>query len=233
MRAVFASNNFSPSAKYLDVDLIGEAFYYIPYLITSQIIIIGDIVFVFLQVGVYGCIVLGIYVILYLLIAVCGKLAFEIMRENSQHRVVREKFSKRSLSGLMRVALERVHDYVFRLLVVEKTLEMRQNFKINILYIIGQTFGECAVVLSNITLYALTHQQGVEYVFSYYSVLFMVACFYPMRYSVYGFFTIIKAYEAYERINNEFSNLHLADLSSLGSPDHETHIFAENVGDCF
>jgi hypothetical protein len=51
MRAVFASRSFSPSAKYMDADLIAEAFYYIPYLITSQIIIIGDLVFVFLQVG--------------------------------------------------------------------------------------------------------------------------------------------------------------------------------------
>ncbi len=40
-----------PAAKYLDVDLIAEAFYYVPYLITSQIIIFGDIVFVFLQVA--------------------------------------------------------------------------------------------------------------------------------------------------------------------------------------
>jgi len=53
-----------PAAKYLDVDLIAEAFYYVPYLITSQIIIFGDKVFVFLQVGVYACIVLAIYVLL-------------------------------------------------------------------------------------------------------------------------------------------------------------------------
>lgn len=92
MRAAFACNNFSPSAKYLDVDLIGEAFYYIPYLITSQIIIIGDIVFVFLQVGVYGCIIMAIYMVLYIVIIICGRLAFQIMKENSSHRVEREKF---------------------------------------------------------------------------------------------------------------------------------------------
>ena len=92
MRAAFACNNFSPSAKYLDVDLIGEAFYYIPYLITSQIIVIGDIVFVFLQIGVYGCIVMGIYIVLYIFIIVCGRVAFQIMKENSSHRVEREKF---------------------------------------------------------------------------------------------------------------------------------------------
>jgi hypothetical protein len=105
MRAVFACTSFSPAAKYMDVDLIAEAFYYLPYLITSQIIIIGDIVFVFLQVGVYGCIVLGIYVITYIAIAICGKVAFDILRENSSHRAEREKFEKRSLSGLIRVAL--------------------------------------------------------------------------------------------------------------------------------
>jgi hypothetical protein len=125
MRAVFASRSFSPSAKYMDADLIAEAFYYIPYLITSQIIIIGDLVFVFLQVGVYGCIVLGIYIIAYAVIGACAKVAFAILRENSGHRVEREKFERRSLSGLIRVALERVHDYVFRLLVVQRTLEMK------------------------------------------------------------------------------------------------------------
>lgn len=80
MRATFACNNFSPSAKYLDSDLIGQAFYYIPYLITSQIIIIGDIVFVFIQVGAYGCIIMGIYIIMYIFIGICGKLSFTIMR---------------------------------------------------------------------------------------------------------------------------------------------------------
>ena len=104
-----------------DVDLVGEAFYYIPYLITSQIIIIGDIVFVFLQVGVYGCIVMGVYIILYVIIILLGWIAFRTLKENSSHRVEREQFENKSFSGLMRVALERVQDYVFRLLVVEKT----------------------------------------------------------------------------------------------------------------
>lgn len=86
MRAVFACNTFSPSAKYLDVDLMAEAFYYIPYLITSQIIIIGGIVFVFLQVGAYGFIILGIYIVMYLSILFCGKTAFEILYEDSGYR---------------------------------------------------------------------------------------------------------------------------------------------------
>jgi hypothetical protein len=74
-----------PAAKYLDVDLIAEAFYYVPYLITSQIIIFGDIVFLFLflQVGVYGCIVLAIYVLLYIVITFCAQIAFDIMRKRS------------------------------------------------------------------------------------------------------------------------------------------------------
>ena len=91
MQAVFACSSFSPAAKYMDVDLIAEAFYYVPYLITSQIIIFGDIVFVFLQVGVYGCIVLGIYIVIYIAIASCAKVALEIMRENSGHRARRER----------------------------------------------------------------------------------------------------------------------------------------------
>lgn len=78
---------------------------------------------------------------------------------------------------------------------------MKQNLKINILYILGQTLGEACVVLSNITLYAINHNLGIASTDSYYSVLFMVACFFPFRYSVYGFFTIIKAYEAFQRVN--------------------------------
>ena len=54
-----------------------------------------------------------------------------------------------------------------------------------------------------------------------------------MRYSVYGMFTIIKGYEAFLRINEEFADVHLADLQDLPESDHEVHIFAENVGDCF
>jgi hypothetical protein len=57
------------------------------------------------------------------------------------------------------------------------------------------------VVLSNIALYALTHDLGLNSINTYYSVLFMVTCFYPFRYSVYGLFTIVKALEAYARIN--------------------------------
>ncbi len=71
---------------------------------------------------------------------------------------------------------------------------MKQNLRINLLYITGQTLGEACVVLSNIALYALTHSQGLAFINSYYSVLFMVACFYPFRYSVYGLFTAVKAY---------------------------------------
>jgi hypothetical protein len=57
----------------------------VPYLITSQIIIFGDIVFLFLflQVGVYGCIVLAIYVLLYIVITFCAQIAFDIMRKRS------------------------------------------------------------------------------------------------------------------------------------------------------
>ncbi len=80
-----------PAAKYLDVDLIAEAFYYVPYLITSQIIIFGDIVFLFLQVGVYACIVLSIYVLLYIVIAFCAQFAFDIMRKDSASGARRKK----------------------------------------------------------------------------------------------------------------------------------------------
>jgi hypothetical protein len=70
------------------------------------------------------------------------------------------------------------------------------------------------VVLSNISLYALTHHKALGFLSSYYSVLFMVTCFYPFRYSVYGMFTIVKAYEAFCRISDEFRDVHKADLKS-------------------
>lgn len=56
------------------------------------------------------------------------------------------------------------------------------------------------MVLSNIVLYALTHNQTLENISSYYSVLFMVTSFYPFRYSIYGLFATVKAYEAYCRV---------------------------------
>lgn len=78
---------------------------------------------------------------------------------------------------------------------------MWQSFKINIFYIIGQTFGEGCIVASNIVLTFLFHNSEIAQSNQYYSVLFIVTCFYPMRYSVYGFFTLIKAYEAYEKLS--------------------------------
>jgi len=110
---------------------------------------------------------------------------------------------------------------------------MRQNLKINLLYIVCQTLGEACVVLSNISLYALAHHKTLDFLSSYYSVLFMVACFFPFRYSVYGMFTIVKAYEAFCRISDEFRDVHKADLRMLPDCQHDRHIFSENVGNCF
>lgn len=89
MRVVFYTDplqtdvKIKKKSKYLDVDLIGEAIYYIPYLIISQIIVIGVIVFVFTYTAVYGCIILSIFIIMYILIGICGKLALQTMRLNS------------------------------------------------------------------------------------------------------------------------------------------------------
>jgi hypothetical protein len=60
---------------------------------------------------------------------------------------------------------------------------MKQNLKMNLLYIICQTLGEACVVLSNISLYALAHHKTLDFLSSYYPVLSMVTCFYPFRYS--------------------------------------------------
>jgi len=37
--------------KYLDTELIGEALFYVPYFITSAVIVIGCLVFMFLQIN--------------------------------------------------------------------------------------------------------------------------------------------------------------------------------------
>ena len=63
---------------------------------------------------------------------------------------------------------------------------------INLQYIIGQTMGECCIVLSNIALYGLVHNGYLTNTSAYYSVMFLVSTFYPMRYIVYGFFTLVK-----------------------------------------
>jgi len=56
------------------------------------------------------------------MIAFCAQFAFDIMRKDSASGARGDKSEKRFLSGLIRVVLERVHEYVFRLLVVEKTV---------------------------------------------------------------------------------------------------------------
>jgi len=60
--------------------------------------------------------------------------------------------------------------------------------------------GECCVVVSNIILFSLVHNEIIVNSDVYYSVLFIITTFYPIRYSVYGFFTIIKGYEAFRQI---------------------------------
>jgi hypothetical protein len=101
------------------------------------------------------------------------------------------------MMSLIKTAFQRMSEYVYVMLVVQKTVEIRQNLKINLFYIFGQTMGECCVVVSNIILYALVDRGILANAQVYYSVLFLVMTFYPIRYSVYGFYTILKGYEAF------------------------------------
>ncbi len=56
-----------------------------------------------------------------------------------------------------------------------------------------------------------------------------------MRYSVYGFFTALKAYEAYRQIRLELSNVSKDKIREMRfrSTPHLDHVFAENIGPCF
>ena len=138
--------------------------------------------------------------------------------------------------SLMKTAFEHMSEYVYQMLIVQKTIEIRQNLKINLFYIFGQTMGECCVVVSNIILYSLVNQGLLAYSQVYYSVLFIVMTFYPIRYSVYGFYTILKGYEAFHQIKfqiNTITNQTIDDLHTFQGTDHQEHVFVENVGDCF
>ena len=65
---------------YLDLNLIGEALFYIPYFFVSAILVVGIIVFVFLNVGGYACIIMAIYIFLWAGIALMGYLAYYRMK---------------------------------------------------------------------------------------------------------------------------------------------------------
>jgi len=47
---------------------------------------------VFINLSAYGCIVLGVYLFFFILIAIFGKAAYEGMRKNSRRMAEREKF---------------------------------------------------------------------------------------------------------------------------------------------
>jgi len=64
----------------LDVDLIGEALFYVPYLITSIILVLGALAFCFIYVSPQSVIVVGIYLVLWIGIAVTGYIAYGSMK---------------------------------------------------------------------------------------------------------------------------------------------------------
>jgi len=66
--------------KYLDVDLIGEALFYVPYLITSIILVVGALAFTFIYVSPYSLIVIGVYLVLWIGIALTGYIAYGNMK---------------------------------------------------------------------------------------------------------------------------------------------------------
>jgi hypothetical protein len=89
MRVIFYVNEdkfpqLKHRLKYLDVELIGEALFYIPYFIISLIIVIGVIVFVFININEYGCVVLGVYIFFISIIGISGRMAYLGMKANSK-----------------------------------------------------------------------------------------------------------------------------------------------------
>lgn len=84
------------------------------------------------------------------------------------------------------------------------------------------------IVLSVITLFALAHNQVITFPNAYYAVLFLTTTFYPMRYCVYGFFTALKAYEAYKQIRIELHAVTKAIIKDVkfSKVEHKSHVFA-------
>ena len=84
------------------------------------------------------------------------------------------------------------------------------------------------IVLSAITFFALAHNETITFANAYYAVLFLTTTFYPMRYIVYGFFTTLKAYEAYRQIRNELRTISKAIIKDVrfSNVPQDTHVFA-------
>jgi len=95
---------------------------------------------------------------------------------------------------------------------------------------------EAFIVVTNIVLYALVHQGILRNSPVYFAVLFITTAFLPMRYMVYGFFTMLRGYEAFHQIRIELNTISaktIEDLHTFSAPEHEIHVFAKNLGDCF
>jgi len=85
IRAIFyIDQNKYPDLKarinFLDVEVIGEAVFYFPYLIISLTLIIGIIVFIFINIDKYGLIVLGTFLFFITTIILFGIYAYRLMR---------------------------------------------------------------------------------------------------------------------------------------------------------
>ena len=64
----------------MDVDLVGEAIYYIPYIITSIILVLGAVGLTFIYVSPYAVIVVGIYLFLISMILLIGRFSLHNMK---------------------------------------------------------------------------------------------------------------------------------------------------------
>jgi hypothetical protein len=84
------------------------------------------------------------------------------------------------------------------------------------------------IVLSAITFFALAHNDIISFANAYYAVLFLTTTFYPMRYIVYGFFTGLKALEAYRQIKHELKTVSKAFIKDIrfSNIPHDSHVFA-------
>jgi hypothetical protein len=74
---------------------------------------------------------------------------------------------------------------------------------------------EAFIVVVNIILYALVHQQVLANSPVYFAVLFITTAFLPLRYMVYGFFTMMRGYEAYQQIKDELNTITVSSIHDL------------------
>lgn len=186
--------------------MIGEAVYYLPYMIISLSLIIGIIVFIFIYIGKYGAIALGVFVAIILSLVILGKIIFYKMDKTYGKREEREAIERNAFKYLLKLSFERVMDYTFSYLVQAKDKEIHNLRSITLSYIGGQSISESFAVVTTIILLSLLYNHVDENILTNTNVFicfnFLTASFYPFKFAVYGYFTMVRALHAFMTLRN-------------------------------